>query len=48
MESQKSFALTMVLNMQVPSLPFTAPLGVSPMRPHALTIPNQMHLQRHV
>ena len=42
MESQKSFALTMVLNMLVPNLPISALLGVSPMRPQALTIHNQM------
>ena len=48
MESLKSFALTMVLNMQVPSLLISAPLWVSPTRPQALTIYNQMDLQRHV
>ena len=48
MESQKSFTLTMVLNMLVPSLPISAPLGVSPMRPWALTIHSQKDLQRHV
>ena len=48
MESQKSFTLTIVLNMLVPSLLISAPLGVSPMRPQDLTIHNQMDLQRHV
>ena len=33
MESWKSFTLTMVLNMQVPSLLISASLGVSLMRP---------------
>ena len=48
MESWKSFTLTMVLNMLVPSFLSSAPLGVSPMRPQALTIHNQLDLQRHV
>ena len=48
MESQNSFTLTMVLNTLVPSLLISAPLRVSPMRPQALTIHNQMDLQRHV
>ena len=44
----KSFTLTMVLNMLVPSSLSSAPLGISPMRPQALTIQNQMDSQRHV
>ena len=48
MESQKSFTLIMVLNMLVSSLLIFAPLGVSPFRPQALTIHNQMDLQSHV
>ena len=40
MEFQKFFALTVVPNMQVPSLLISAPLGVSPIRPQALTIYN--------
>ena len=41
-ESQKSFTLTMVIKKLVPSLLISAPLGVSPMIPQALTIHNQI------
>ena len=43
-----SLTLTMALNMLVPSLLISALPGVSPMRPQAITIHNQMDSQRHV